>query len=232
LSFFEQLARNMSLAGALAQGDTSGNAKDPNGHRNGIPSGTNVGGWSFPPLQAGVSIFQIISAIGLKPKELVDKIAAATKRGQRVIINEVDKDALKMVDDLIKEAGGRAELAQGFQQVGSVMPFSMGQKVTQGLESKFQAHKIFERQAFEHFGAKTFGADKVDDLLAKAPSVVLTDAEHKVITNKLNAFWREVAKQPKGYKVPQKRLREFYEDAYKDHPHWLQSIQHLLQQIP
>lgn len=96
--------------------------KDPNGHRNGIPGGTNVGGWSFPPLQAGVSLFQIISAVGLKPKELVDKIAAATKRGQRVIISEVDKDALKMVDQLILDAGGRAELAQGFQQVGSERP--------------------------------------------------------------------------------------------------------------
>jgi len=179
LSFFERLSRNMSLAGALAQGDTSGKTKDPNGHRNGIPGGTNVGGWSFPPLQAGVSLFQIISAVGLKPKDLVDKIAAATKRGQRVIISEGDNSALKMVDELIPEAGGRAELAQRFQQVGSVMPFSMGQKVTAGLESKFQAHKIFEKQAFEHFET-IFGPNKkaLDEAIAKAPSVVLTDAEN------------------------------------------------------
>jgi hypothetical protein len=223
----------MSLAGALAQGDTSGNAKDPNGHRNGIPSGTNVGGWSFPPLQAGVSLFQIISAIGLKPKQLVDKIAAATKRGQRVIIAEVDKDALKMVDQLIKDAGGRAELAQGFQQVGSVMPFSMGQKVTQGLESKFQAHKIFEKQAFKHFET-IFGPDQkaLDAAIAKAPSVVLTDAEHEVITKRLNAFWRDVKKEGWGPAEVKKKLIVLYQDVYKDHPHWLQSIQHLLIQLP
>jgi hypothetical protein len=224
----------MSLAGALAQGDTSGNAKDPNGHRNGIPSGTNVGGWSFPPLQAGVSLFQIISAIGLKPKELVDKIAAATKRGQRVIIAEVDKDALKMVDQLIKETSP-FELAKGFQEVGSVMPFSMGQKVTQGLESKFQAHKIFEKQAFDHFKATLGPTPKeLDMAIAKAPSVVLTDVEHAVITKELNEFWRGVknSKTPLKPQEVKKKLLEKYQKVYKDHPHWLQSIQHLFIQLP
>jgi hypothetical protein len=182
-------------------------------------------------LQAGVSLFQIISAVGLKPKELVDKIAAATKRGQRVIIAEVDKDALKMVDDLIKEAGGRADLAKGFQEVGSVMPFSMGQKVTAGLESKFQAHKIFERQAFRYY-EEILAKDGLEKALAKAPSVVLTDAEHQVITNKLNAFWRDVAKGKILEKDVKKELLKKYQEVYKDHPHWLQSIQHLLIQLP
>lgn len=179
-----------------------------------------------------MSIFQIISAVGLKPKDLVDKIAAATKRGQRVIINEVDKDALKMVDQLIKDTS-QYELAKGFQEVGSVMPFSMGQKVTKGLESKFQAHKPFEAQAFEHY--KTiFGPDKkaLDAAIAKAPSVILTDAEHQVITNKLNAFWRDVAKGEIPEGEVKKKLLETYQKVYKDHPHWLQSIQHLLIQLP
>jgi hypothetical protein len=167
--------------------------------------------------------------------DCLQKIAAATKRGQRVIINEVDNSALKMVDDLIAEAGGRAELAQGFQQVGSVMPFSMGQKVTQGLESKFQAHKIFEKQAFDYFKA-TLGPDKkaLDAAIAKAPSVVLTDAEHTVITTKLNKFWSGVRNHKPEYTPHEvkKMLIEKYQEVYKDHPHWLQSIQHLFIQLP
>lgn len=208
LSFFERLARNMSFAGALAQGDTSGNAKDPNGHRNGMVGGTNVGGWSFPLLQAGVSAVQIISAVGLKPKDLVKIISEATSKGQRVIIKEVDKEALKMVDELIASTS-QAELAHGFQQVGTIMPYTMGQKVTANLESKFQAHKIFEKRAFEHF--------KMDGL-DKAPCVILTDTEHKKISEALKKAWEANPKMSKA------ELHEVYKVVYANNLHWLEAI--------
>lgn len=209
LSVFEKIARGLSLAGTLAQGDTSGNAKDPNGHRNGMPGGTNVGGWSFPPLQAGVAAVQIISAIGLKPKDLVKVISEATKKGQRVIIKEVDKEALKMVDELIANTS-QAELAHGFQQAGTIMPYTMGQKVTAKLGQSFQAHKIFERRAFERFGMP--GVDK-------GPCVILTDKQHEVISTALKKAWDANPKMSKA------ELYKVYKDVYRDHPYWLDAIE-------
>ena len=228
LSFFERIANNMAVGAALVQGDTSRNLKDPNGHRNGMVTGTNVGGWSFPPLQAGLSAIQIITSVGLSPKTFVAKIAAATKGGQRLIINEADKAALKMADELIQEAG-QYELAKGFQEISAVLPFNLGQKFTKNLESKFQAHKIFEKQAFEHY-RNVFGKQGLDEAIAKSPSVILTEVEHQAITNRLNDFWREAKKE--GKKVSQKELRAHYQKVYKDHPHWLQAMEHLLRQVP
>lgn len=91
---------------------------------------------------------------------------------------------------------------------------------------KFQAHKIFEKQAFDHFGVAKFG----DDAIAKAPSVILTDVEHKAITKELNDFWVKVKSGEK--KANQQELRALYERVYKNQPHWLQAIEHLLRQVP
>lgn len=81
----------------------------------------------------------------------------------------------------------------------------------------------------------TVGFNFRDHAIAKAPSVILTDVEHQAITKKLNDFWKAAKKKSavvKDYRVSQEELRKFYQDAYKDHPHWLQSIQHLFKQIP
>ena len=230
LSTFETLARNMNLLAAVANADTSGNAKHPEGHRNGMVNGTNVGGWSFPALQAGLSAIQILTAVGLSPKAFVERIAAATKGGQRVLINEADKAALHMADELIKEAG-QYELAKGLQEISAVLPFKLGQKFTASLESKFQAHKIFEKQAFEHF-TDVFGKKELQEAIEKAPSVILTDVEHQAITKELNKFWRYARKENLPAKQVKKELLELYQRVYKDHPHWLQAIQHLFNQIP
>jgi hypothetical protein len=53
----------------------------------------------------------------------------------------------------------------------------MGQKVTKGLGNKYQAHKIFERQALEKF--------KQSKEFDKLPSVILTKEEHQEISNAL-----------------------------------------------
>jgi len=191
-------------------------------------NGTNVGGWSFPALQLGLSAIQVITAVGVPSKEFVEKIAAATKGGQRVIINGTDKAVLKMAEELVEKAG-QYEVAKGLQEISAVLPFKLGQKFTAGLEAKFQAHKIFEKQAFEHF-TDIWGKDVLKEALEKAPSVILTDAEHQVITTELNKFWMLAKKERRT--VNQKELRELYQRVYKDHPHWLQAIQHLLNQLP
>jgi hypothetical protein len=218
LSLFEEFANNLALAGALAQGDTSGETKDPNGHRNGSPTGKNVGGFSFPLLQAGVGTFQVLGNIGLStsPLKFFKSVSKAAKKGQRSLIENADKSALDFADKLIKKHG-QYEMAKGLEQMQTVMPYAMGEKFTQGLGGKYQAHKIFEKRALEKLtGRKDFD---------KLPSVILTDAEHKKVTDLLNKAWKEYVPQKKGEKVTVEQLRNIYKKAYKDYPHWLEIIE-------
>jgi hypothetical protein len=218
LSVFEQIARGLSLAGALAQGDTSGNAKDPNGHRNGSPTGKNVGGFSFPLLQAGVGAFHLFSAAGVKPKDFIDIVNAASKKGQRGLIEKADKEGLELADKLIKE-NQLFPMAKGLQEMQTVMPFEMASKFTQGLGNKFQAHKIFERQALKKWKGSDAGFEKL-------PSVVLTEAEHREVTRLLDVEWQKLLKRKgKGELVTTDELRDLYKKAYVDYPHWLEIIE-------
>jgi hypothetical protein len=40
-------------------------------------------------------------------------------------------------------------MAESLRKVQTILPYSIAQKFTAGLEGKFQAHKIFERRAFK-----------------------------------------------------------------------------------
>ena len=215
LSVFEQIINNMAVGGALAQGNTSGSLNDPNGHRNGIPGGKNVGGFSFPLLQAGVAAYQIIHAVGLKPKDFIDLVHKASKKGQRTVIEKADKAALDLADDLVKNHGPYP-MAQGLQEMQTIMPYEMAEKFTKDLGNAFQAHKIFERQALDKLkGRKEF---------EKLPAVILTKEEHQEITNALAKAWKKHA--PNTEKVTAEQLRAIYNDVYaKKYPHWLEIIE-------
>jgi len=215
LSVFEAIARNLAVGGALAQGDTSGNLKDPNGHRSGIPGGKNVGGFSFPPLQAGVALLQILTSAGLSPKSFIDDILKFAKRGQRTLIKEADEKMMRVADELIAKSG-RYEMAQGLQEMQTIMPYELGEKFTKDLGGKFQAHKIFEKQALEKVLKRSD--------FEKLPSVILTDKEHQAISVALEAEWRKVGKG----RMTIEKLRQIYKDVYKDHPHWLDAIESYL----
>ncbi|MBK9261725.1 MAG: hypothetical protein IPM54_18230 [Polyangiaceae bacterium] len=215
LSTFEAIAHNLAVAGALSQADTSGNLKNPNGSRHGIPGGKNVGGFSFPLLQAGVATLQILSSANLSPKSFIDDIVKFAKRGQRTIIKEADAKMMQVTDDLIKNHG-QYEMAKGLEEMQTIMPFELGQKFTKDLGGKFQAHKIFERRALNRLHSR--------DDYEKLPSVILTDAEHKEISAALEAAWRRV----KPENMTKAKLREIYQDVYKKHPEWLEAIDALL----
>lgn len=215
LSVFERISRNLAVGGALAQGDTSGNLKDPNGHRSGIPGGKNVGGFSFPPLQAGVALLQILSSAGMTPKSFIDDVVKFGKHGQRTLIKEADEKIVKVADELIAKHG-RYEMAKGLQEMQTIIPYAMGEKFTKDLGGKFQAHKIFEKRALKEL----LGRDDFD----KLPSVILTDKEHQAISAALDAEWRKVGKD----KMTLEKLRRIYKDVYKDYPHWLEAIESYL----
>jgi hypothetical protein len=218
LSIFEQIANQMIVAGALAQGNTSTPLNQVGGHRNGMPGGTNVGGFSFPLLQAGVGTFQVLGNIGIStsPLKFFKSVSGAAKKGQRSLIEKADKEALEFADKLI-EKHGQYEMAKGLEEMQTVMPYAMGEKFTANLGGKFQAHKIFEKRALEKLtGRKDFD---------KLPSVILTDAEHKKVTDLLNKAWKEYGPQKMGEKVTVEQLRNIYKRAYKDYPHWLEIIE-------
>ena len=235
LSTFETIARNLAIAGALAQMDTSGQLKDPLGNRSGIPGGKNVGGFSFPLLQAGVSTLQILTSVGMSPKSFIDDIIKIGKKGQRAIIKEADAKVMQVADDLIKNHG-QFEMAKGLQEMQTIMPYALGEKFTAKLGGKFQAHKIFERQAIKEFMVAKKGLSEeaiekaVDEVAKKYPSIILSDAEHKVINANLAAAWTaQKAKLKPGVKLSKADLREIYTAVYKaDHPHWLDAIESYL----
>ncbi len=212
LASWEQFLQDFVIAGAIANGDVSGDLKNPNGSRHGIPSGKNVGGFSFPVLQAGVGIIQVLTAVGMTPKSFVDDVVKYANLGQKAVIKEVDEKLLKMADDLIAQHG-RYEMAKGLEMMGTIMPYSLAEKFTAKLGAKFQAHKIFERQAFKRFGMEG---------VEKAPAVILTEAEHRSISAVLNPAW---IKDPQMTKV---QLRELYKTAYAKHPEWLEAIESYL----
>jgi hypothetical protein len=215
LSTFEAISRNLAIAGALSQMDTSGDPKDPKGSRHGIPGGKNVGGFSFPLLQAGVATLQILTSVGLSPKKFIDDIVQFAKRGQRTLIKEADAKVMQVADELIKNAG-QYEMAKGLQEMQTIMPFELGQKFTANLGGKFQAHKIFEKRALKLLNGR--------EDFEKLPSVILTEAEHKEISVALEAAWREVKPQ----NMTKAKLREIYQDVYKKHPEWLEAIDSFL----
>ncbi|HMY17223.1 MAG TPA: hypothetical protein PKA58_12955, partial [Polyangium sp.] len=110
----------------------------------------------------------------------------------------------------------RYEMAQGLQEMQTIMPYELGEKFTKDLGGKFQAHKIFEKQALEKVLKRSD--------FEKLPSVILTDKEHQAISVALEAEWRKVGKG----RMTIEKLRQIYKDVYKDHPHWLDAIESYL----
>ncbi len=213
LTFLEEVTRQMIIAGALATANTSGSLKNANGSRSGMPGGTNVGGFSFPPLQAGVAIIQVLSSIGLTPAKFINKVAEFAAKGQRTVINEVNQTTIKLADELIHDHG-QFVMAESLRKAETILPYSIGEKFTKNLGGKLQAHKIFERRAF-----KILQMEGVE----KAPSIILTDKEHQKISAALDAQWEIV--KPKTKADFQKIYKSVYE---QDYPHWLAAIESYL----
>jgi hypothetical protein len=105
----------------------------------------------------------------------------------------------------------------------------MASKFTANLAGKFQAHKIFERQAIKHFMRKENPAlseaalDKAVDEVAKTyPSIILTDAQHTVINTKLAAAWKA------NEEMTKEELRAIYKIVYQENLHWMDAIESYL----
>jgi hypothetical protein len=120
---------------------------------------------------------------------------------------------IKTVGDLSEEAAEAlarehgAAIADALNKVGGIGPYKLWRKFTAGLSGRWQAHHLLERKMMGKWGLGD------PDL---APSVILTEAQHKTITAELSAL------TPKARDVNQ--LWEAYQKAYKANPEWLEAI--------
>ena len=222
---FETIAREIVFAGKLATADTSAPATTANGSRYGMPGGKNVGGFSFPALQAGVGLASIVIGVGMKPQDFIKKVVEKTGVGKPAIVKEFNAEALRLADDLIKDYGQHV-MAEALRKQGLILPYGMASKFTANLGSKFQAHKIFERQAFEK--VLKLQGKALDEAVERAPAIILTDADHKAISDALASGWRELKKTKTLDKITQTDLRALYKNAYAANPHWLDAIESYL----
>ena len=215
------------FAGKLATADTSAPATTANGSRYGMPGGRNVGGFSFPALQAGVGLASIVIGVGMKPQDFIKKVVEKTGLGKPVIVKELNADALKLADDMIKDYGEYV-MAESIRKQKIIMPYGMAQKFTANLDNAFQAHKIFERQALKD--VLKYKGKALDEAVEKAPAIILTKEQHKVITDALAKAWKEqVAKAAKVQgELTKENLREIYKKVYAANPHWLEAIESYL----
>ena len=225
---FEKLAQELMFAGKLATGDTSAPATTADGSRHGMPGGKNVGGFSFPALQAGVGLVSIVIGVGMKPQEFIKKVIEKTAIGKPVIVKQLNADALKLADDMIKDYG-QDVMAEALRKQKVIMPYGMASKFTAKLEGKFQAHKIFEKQAIKKFMREQNPAlseaalDKAVDEVAKTyPSIILAEAKHTEISTKLAAAWKA------NKAMTKKELRAVYKIVYQENPHWMDAIESYL----
>jgi len=99
-----------------------------------------------------------------------------------------------------------------------ILPYSRAQIFTAGWEGKFQAHHILEVAMARD--TLDMGEKAIDDI----PAIILSEAEHKAITKKLNEA-RASFLQTNG-KVADKpqELWQVYKEAYAGYPAWLEAI--------
>jgi hypothetical protein len=243
LNLLESLARNLSILGALASGDASGDLKNPNGSRHGAANGKNVGGPDSLLLQATAGTLAIIQnplktgkefiarvtrglserkVIGiLDPKVLSKEIAEKlAKEPEQAAVAKViaawkkgDKKAIEKAVEEL-ESFGKA-MAPSLREAGVIMPYSRAKIFTRGWEGKFQAHHALEVQMMEDF--KMGSAED-------APAIILSKTDHEAITAALDAARKEF-KSTMGHEVstPQE-LWTIYQKVYAGRPAWLEAI--------
>ena len=219
LSFFEDVVRQMVIAGAFKNGDTHGNLKDPNGSRYGIPQGKNIGGPNSLALQLVAGTFMMLSTPLRSTAAFAQKIAKAAKGKGILIITNPAFMPKELAEKLVQKYG--QDMAPSLHQLQTIIPYSRAKLFTAGWGHVYQAHHILEEAMMRDLGMGS--AEHV-------PAIILKDAEHKFITAELKAarerwFKAQTLLGEKGKGAIDKQgLWEIYQAAYKDHPDWLRSI--------
>jgi len=149
LDFLDRVSRGISITGALAQGDTSGNLKDPNGSRYGIPNGKNPGGPNLWALQVGVSLFVVVQNPVKTTKDFVELIRRGLAKGEAVIFSNpkhFTKDLAeklaatpekKLTQENLEAAESFGEsMAPSLNHSRTIMPYSRAKVFTKGWKQE------------------------------------------------------------------------------------------------
>lgn len=216
----ERVLEELVYAGAILNGQLNEDTHSPDGKRYGILGGKNPDGPNHPAAQAAAGAVLVATAVvSLKAdtfkKKLVNLYEAAIKKAAAEKV-EMKVAALTMTEmtDLGKDAAEELAKKCGYgitdalHSNGAIGPYEVMQKFTKELGGRWQAHHILEESMMKKWKLGT------PDL---GPSVVLTDAEHKAITARLKAAGTQEAKNIQ-------KLWKAYQEAYVDHPDWLEAI--------
>lgn len=220
LSFFEEVVRQMVIAGAFQNGDTSGDLKDPNGARHGIPGGKNVGGFDSLFLQLTAGTFMLLKSPLRSTGAFVRKIASAARRQGILIITNPEFMPKKLAEQLITKYG--QDMAPSLHQLKTILPYSRAEMFTKGWNKAYEAHKLLEKGMWD----EVFDRTDFENL----PAIILKKKEHERITKKLQDVQDQLIRErirkkiPDPMKMTKERLWEIYQTAYAKDPEWLVAI--------
>jgi len=134
------------------------------------------------------------------------KLAEAIRKKTPLIL-EIKDLSVEAAEAIAAKHG--AHLADALNKVGAIGPYDLMSRFTKGLGGDWQAHHILEDSMFKRF--KQFGDPN------RGPSVILTKAEHEAISARLRAEGTQRAETTA-------QLWEKYQEAYEEHPQWLEAI--------
>ena len=210
---FEKFAESIALAGGLANLQLGEDIHDKDGHKFGVPGGKNPDGIKSAAAQAiagTVAVAAVLITAGGADKKLFD---ALSKKAPLILSGggkAAEEAAEKIIEAAVAKHGAHAveDLAAAMAKNGTIGEYSVMAKFTKGLGARWQAHHILEVKM-----AQEFLEIKATDRL---PAVILSDAEHKLITSRLAARRASVKSAEELWQV--------YLEVYKNNPTWLAAI--------
>jgi hypothetical protein len=185
----------------------------PDGKKFGIVGGRNEDGPDNPATQVIAAVIQLAPAAAAQVEQFMKKAEEAIAKKTPLVVNNMNELGEEAAEALAKEYGEGIAIA--LQKKGAIGPYKLWQKFTDGLGGRWEAHHILEVQWFKKWGKK-LGDPNL------GPSVILTNAEHKVITDKLKAGF--VARFGKEGPRTLDDVWKVYQDVYEQTPHWLKAI--------
>jgi hypothetical protein len=205
----DEIGQEMALAAAIATMQMNEDLKRPDGKKNGIVGGKNPDGIDHPAAQIAAASVVLIATIGSQSETFKKTLEEAIEKRAPFLIRTIDDLSEEAAKALAKEYG--PAIADALNKVGGIGPYKVWKKFTECYGGHWQAHHLVEDQMFKRFRQlrKISPADE-------APSVILTEAQHKAITKKLGTLTTN-AQDLKG-------LWNAYKKAYAEHPEWLDAI--------
>jgi hypothetical protein len=213
LSAFETIVRQTLIAQGILSGDTSGNLKDPNGARYGLPNGKNPNGFDSFFLQFVAATFSFLPTAVKSGTQFLKRVAQAAKDNAVLIIANPNFLPKRICKGLVKRFGD--QMAPALQRMKTIMPYSRAEIFTAEWRHLYQSHHILEVDM-----ARIMNITDADHL----PAIILTDLEHKAITKRLNQVRNDILGKRSKESLTKAEIRQIYETAYESTPIWLEAI--------